>query len=173
MHDVDIPPDERVDPAGDGDSGKSRDPERTPMQWESCPGAGFTSGEPWLPIADDADEVNVAALDDDPESLLSLYRRLLEYRESEETISVGDYERVWSEGDVLAYICTNGMKRLLISLNLGDEAISMAVDDLDEGKVVLDTRHARAGERVRKSIDLAAREGVIVVLADTTDGATR
>src|SRR5581483_119550 len=56
-----------------------RDGMRNPMQWDGGHGAGFTTGEPWLPLGP-TPERNVAAERDDPDSLLRLYRRLLELR---------------------------------------------------------------------------------------------
>jgi glycosidase len=52
---------------------------RHPMQWNSSPTGGFTSGDPWLPPVDPA-ERNVEAQRDDPGSLLELYRLLIEAR---------------------------------------------------------------------------------------------
>ena len=37
----------------------SRDPQRTPMQWHGGAAAGFTTGDPWLPLAADAGQRNV------------------------------------------------------------------------------------------------------------------
>ena len=56
-----------------------RDACRHPMQWSADPGAGFSDGEPWLPIVDSARR-NVEAQRDDPDSVLSLYRRLIAAR---------------------------------------------------------------------------------------------
>jgi alpha-glucosidase len=56
-----------------------RDPMRHPMQWDASPSGGFTSGNPWLrPI--DPVERNVEAQGNDPDSLLHLYRRLVDVR---------------------------------------------------------------------------------------------
>jgi alpha-glucosidase len=55
-----------------------RDRLRHPMQWDAS--GGFTSGEPWLPLVDPANR-NAADQRGDPESLLSLYRRLIELRQ--------------------------------------------------------------------------------------------
>jgi alpha-glucosidase len=56
-----------------------RDPHRHPMQWDTSPNGGFTTGRPWLPLVDPAAR-NVAAQREDPDSLLSLYRDLLAWR---------------------------------------------------------------------------------------------
>lgn len=63
--------------------GLNRDPERAPMRWDPRPNAGFTTGEPWLPIGDDIAECNVAAQREDGRSLLALYRRLIALRGGE------------------------------------------------------------------------------------------
>ena len=68
LQDVPIPPDRIVDVDG-------RDPERAPIPWErpsrAGPGAGFTTGEPWLPITPDAETAAAAVQVDDPGSMLS------------------------------------------------------------------------------------------------------
>jgi alpha-glucosidase len=70
---ADGPPGEsRFDRAG-------RDRFRHPMQWDSSPGGGFSAGDPWLPVVDPA-EHNVADQREDPHSMLSLVRRLIEAR---------------------------------------------------------------------------------------------
>jgi alpha-glucosidase len=69
----------------DGPQGESRhdragrDRFRHPMQWSSGPEGGFTSGEPWLPVVE-PDRHNVEGQRDDPGSMLSLVRRLIELR---------------------------------------------------------------------------------------------
>src|ERR1700754_2107852 len=60
--------------------GLGRDPCRTPMQWNGTSNAGFSVADPWLPISDDYQVVNVQAADDDPTSILTLNRKLIELR---------------------------------------------------------------------------------------------
>jgi alpha-glucosidase len=111
MTDTEIPPDRVIDIDG-------RDPERTPMQWDASPGAGFTTGEPWLPIPDSARRVNVAAQREDPRSMLSLYRRLLWYRKGSPALHRGRYRSLADTPDGLyAYLRTEGDERLLVALN--------------------------------------------------------
>ena len=56
-----------------------RDGQRHPMQWEPAPGGGFSEGKPWMGLTD-PERRSVAAQRDDPDSLLSLYRRLIALR---------------------------------------------------------------------------------------------
>src|SRR3954471_5980167 len=62
MKDVPIPTDQIQDPweRNVPGLGLGRDPERTPMQWDASPNAGFSSARPWLPLSPDYIEVNVA-----------------------------------------------------------------------------------------------------------------
>ena len=60
------------------------------MRWDGTPSAGFTPGEPWLPIGE-VGSVNVADQRGDARSMLSLYRRLLALRREEPALAVGDW----------------------------------------------------------------------------------
>lgn len=62
---------------------------RTPMQWTADPHAGFTTGEPWMPVNEDYPAVNVEAQSGDPKSLLSHYRRLIQLRAAEPALRHG------------------------------------------------------------------------------------
>ncbi len=63
---------------------KGRDPERTPMLWSPEPHAGFTTGDPWLPVNTGYSACNVAAQMDDPGSLLGFHRALIDLRREQE-----------------------------------------------------------------------------------------
>src|SRR5471032_1523429 len=97
MADGVIPPDRVQDPAElrQPGIGQGRDPERTPMQWDGSPNAGFSSGVPWLPISG-GDCVNVVAQDSQASSMLTFYRHLLALRRSEPALVEGAIERVAS-----------------------------------------------------------------------------
>ena len=85
--------------------GLGRDPERTPMQWDATPNAGFSSptARPWLPLAADSATVNVASQLNDSQSMLTLYRRLIELRRSTPALSVGSYRELYVDADLLIF----------------------------------------------------------------------
>jgi glycosidase len=66
-------------PAAQPDDRHGRDAHRHPMQWDATPGGGFTTGTPWLPLVDPQTR-SVAAQEDDPSSMLHLYRDLVAVR---------------------------------------------------------------------------------------------
>ena len=69
----------------------SRENSRTPVQWSSDENAGFTTGTPWFPVNENYTEVNVAAQQNDPNSLLNFYRELLAFRKKHAVAIYGDY----------------------------------------------------------------------------------
>jgi alpha-glucosidase len=169
MHDVAIPPELVQDPWEKNVPGLGRDPERTPMQWDGGPQAGFTTGTPWLPIAADYPAVNVAAQRDDPASLLTLYRRVLGLRRATPALAVGAYAPLAADGDVLAYVRTHRAQRYLIVLNLGSQPQRWAAhQSAVRGRVMLSTHLDRAGEAVGGAIELRGDEGVVVRLEGAT-----
>ena len=69
-----------------------RDNARTPMQWDDSPHAGFTTGTPWIPVNPNYPDVNVAAAEADPDSILHWYRTLIAWRRTTPTLVYGAYE---------------------------------------------------------------------------------
>jgi alpha-glucosidase len=145
--------------------GLGRDPERTPMQWDSSPNAGFSSGKPWLPIAKDSATVNVAAQREDARSILSLYRQLLQLRRAQSALSVGKYEPVPAGEDVIAYVRRHRGKRLLILLNLSASQRTFRSELLQpDGRVLLNTHLDPETQTVPHQVNLRADEGMIIEL---------
>jgi alpha-glucosidase len=146
------------------------------MQWSAGANAGFTTGEPWLPIADDFARTNVERLRDDPASMLALYTRLIALRRGEPALEVGRLEPVEAEGDVLAYVRRGrkGESAFLVALNLGSRShVLHRAADASAGTIVLSTLLDRNGERVKGNIALRGDEGIIVRLAEEPAPAAR
>jgi alpha-glucosidase len=143
--------------------GLGRDPERTPMRWDAGPGAGFTTGEPWLPLGDDRDRVNVAAQLREADSILNLYRWLIQLRRSQPALQVGTYKPVRSAGETLCYLRGVKGQAYLIGLNLGPTDASITLPSgLTAGRIIRGTMIGREGESVNTSLVLRGDEGLIV-----------
>jgi len=98
---------------------KGRDGERTPMQWNDGPNAGFTSGTPWLPLSPSYKTHNVAAELKDPNSVLSFYKRLLAVRRHSPALLDGDYIALnQNDPNVLAYLRRTANQAVVVVLNM-------------------------------------------------------
>ena len=148
--------------------GLGRDPCRTPMPWDGSPHAGFSTGEPWLPIADDYQAVNVEAEANASGSMLSLYRRLLQLRRLHPALAVGEYRPVAASNGVLGYVRSAEGERFLIALNLTAEPAALTLESLGatERTVMLSTYLDREDERLDTTLTLRADEGVLIALRD-------
>lgn len=147
------------DPWGANIGYLGRDGCRTPMQWSSGVGAGFSMGSPWLPIADGYQTINVDIELEDPTSMLNLYRRLLAIRIGSEALRQGTYRRhPASDSSILAYQRIHGNETMTVLLNLSD--METRVDGVI-GEIKLTTA-TRGNRHDRDSLILAPREGVIL-----------
>ncbi|HET6650337.1 MAG TPA: DUF3459 domain-containing protein, partial [Candidatus Limnocylindria bacterium] len=141
--------------------GLGRDPQRTPMQWDATERAGFTDGTPWLPLPADASAVNVAQERDDPGSMLSLYRSLLELR-GDPTLAVGSYAPMPARGSLLAYLREHAGRRIGVVLNLASEAAVWSVpEDIEAGAVLLTASDGPFSGSLSGEVEIPGDEAVI------------
>jgi alpha-glucosidase len=166
MTDVPIPPEKEQDPWGKNVQGigLGRDPERTPMQWDAGPLAGFSAGiaEPWLPLAADYTKVNVAVERDESRSMLSLYRRLIQTRRTSPALHSGSYRSLDAPPDCYVYIREHGAEQMCVALNFGGMDVELTLPDLGAGQVVVSTYLDRRGAVDSARLSLRAHEGVLV-----------
>ena len=93
----------------------SRDSARTPMQWDGSPNAGFTSGTPWFCVNDNYRTVNVAAQEDDPDSLLNFYRAAIALRKRLAVVRDGRYvDHEPLSGSLYVYSREDAKEKLLV-----------------------------------------------------------
>jgi alpha-glucosidase len=164
MRGVELPIERARDPQGRR-TGRNRDPARTPMQWNGHePNAGFSSAEPWLPVADDFTERNVLASSADAGSLLTLYRRLIELRRVSPALIDGRYEAVEDcAAPLFAYRRIGSEQTLLVALNFNGEPRDVSLPG-PGGHVRLSTYLDRENETCRGRIPLRGDEGLVIVL---------
>ena len=167
LQDVPIPPAAVVDVDG-------RDPERAPLPWAAPsaagPGAGFTTGTPWLPITPDAERVNVAAQAARPDSMLALYRELLGLRRAEPALRTGAQRWLEAGPDVLAY---ERGERFVVALNFAStpRPARLGADGPGGQRATIEiathpSRREPGGEVDLARLELAGDEGLVLRRAE-------
>ena len=130
---------------------RSRDNARTPMQWDDSANAGFTDGDPWLPVNPDYTEVNAETVAD-PRSVLNYYRRLIELRKRNEVLVYGEYDLLTPDHEQLwVYERVLGDDRALVVLNFGGDPVEFEAPH-DDGDLLIanyDDAGALADTRLR------------------------
>ena len=163
MVDVPVATANARDPLERREPGRGRDPSRSPMQWDASPNAGFTAADavPWLPLAPDADRVNVAGQAEDPDSILTLTRRLIALRREHPVLHTGDFERFGPTPEgTFAFRRIGPAGQLTIGLNLTGDARSVA--GAGPGRVLIGTHRDRDDAEVGASVDLRPNEAVVI-----------
>ncbi len=130
MEDGDIRAEDAKDPHRTVVDGKlvSRDPERTPMQWNSETFAGFSETKPWLPLQKNVNIINVLTESSDPTSMLSLYKAILQLRKTHLPLTKGTYYSLPESNDnVLAYMRETENEKILVLLNFSGDIVSISL----------------------------------------------
>jgi alpha-glucosidase len=172
LPDAEVPPERVVDVDG-------RDPERAPLPWRppsvAGPGAGFTTGTPWLPLVRDAEQLCVERQAADPGSTLSLLRRLGELRAGSAALQAGSQRLLDAGPDVLAWSRTADAERLVVAVNFATGPRRLTGDGLpaDPCAVLLSTAAGAPGDPHSEAaglpdLVLQPGEGVLVRLLDET-----
>ena len=84
---------------------KSRDNSRTPIQWNDEQNAGFTTGIPWIPIADNYKQINAKNSLNDENSIFYHYKKLISLRKQYDIISDGTFKMILKDNNkIFSYI---------------------------------------------------------------------
>jgi alpha-glucosidase len=169
MRDVAIPFEEVQDPQGLNmpDKNLSRDPSRTPMQWDNSEHAGFTEAKPWLRLDKTFSRVNVRAEKEDTYSMLSLYWRLINLRRQEPALTEGKYAPVYADHQMIAFTrLLDGHAGFLVILNLTHRPCYFRPEHFPfKGTIEIATIPEKDGTVVTNNISLDGDEGVVIRLA--------
>ena len=169
MTNVFVPFNETQDPRGIINRNRSRDPERSPMQWDNSLNAGFTDGNrPWLPVASNYTSVNVELEKRDNGSILNVYRHLAALRAEVTALQGIVYAPVYADQNL--FIFRRGdysdTQQYVIAMNLGHETVSHVWEHVTlatTGVIIVSTSMDRNGNSIsRTDSDLRPGEGVVV-----------
>ena len=116
----------------------SRDNGRTPMQWDDTNNAGFSSETPWLPVHENHTTVNVANQQNDHNSVLNHFRKMVALRKDNLLLVYGEYEIIQEEHPTIyAYSRTLDDEQMKILLNFSELTSKINLSNLVQIKEVL------------------------------------
>jgi alpha-glucosidase len=171
LENVAIPPDRIQDPWAKDEPGHGfgRDPQRTPMPWNSSQYAGFSDALPWLPLNADFTTRNVTAQQADPKSILQLYRRLIALRRENPALSIGHFVSRGVSNDVWCFERYDGNARIMVALNFSnDERPIPFPPNFHTARLMLSTHLDRSDTIVGDDLTLRAAEGIVLDLQPAT-----
>jgi alpha-glucosidase len=165
MQNVSVPLELIHDPLGKDNPVLSRDPQRTPMQWDSSPNAGFCPPEvqPWLPLASDYQTYNVAVEQQETHSFLTLLRTLLSLRRSSPALTVGSQQSIDQPNpSCLVYLRQHDGQRYLVALNFSSQEQVVTLPEQGQGRLLLSTYLDHQGPIAMGEMNLRGNEGLLI-----------
>ena len=144
LPEAEVPYDLLVDPYGIEfwPDFKGRDGCRTPYPWNDNSGAGFTRGEPWLPISDTHQTLNFNHQDQDTQSTLNIARTLIRLRASSLALQRGSIELINNDSSdhdddaLLAFVRTYEDEYILCVFNPSTERLRLVYSDLSSYEIL-------------------------------------
>lgn len=145
----------------------SRDNARTPVQWNEAENAGFTTGTPWLKVNSDYREINVAAQENDPDSVLNYYRSLVALRKSaayKEVFTYGEFIPVYENLDgIMAFYRKDDSARILVAANFGKKSVDIELEYMLKKVLLANRSHEEIGGTIG-TIRLDSCDAVVLEL---------
>jgi oligo-1,6-glucosidase len=146
----------------------SRDNARTPMQWDGQTNAGFTTGDPWLPVNPNYTWLNAAAQTDTADTVFAHYRALIRLRHELPLLADGDFGALMDDDpQIWAYTRTGPGERLLVIANCGREPRSIDIGpEWAAAVLLLGNLPETPATSASSSLDLAGWDARIYSLVD-------
>ena len=120
---------------------RSRENARTPMQWSDEANAGFSTVKPWFYVNSNYHTINVRTEEDDPDSILNFYRKVLKFKKETPAAIYGTYREYMPKSDELyVYEREYGGTRLLVVCSFTNELVRFEMPEsypLESGTLVL------------------------------------
>ncbi|MCF0147382.1 MAG: alpha,alpha-phosphotrehalase [Clostridium sp.] len=114
---------------------RSRDNSRTPMQWDNSKEAGFTSGTPWIKVANNYNNINVELDRNKNNSISDYYKELIDIRKNNDVVSEGRFIPILEDHPtVLAYIRELNGRRILVACNFYEKKAIVSLEQFKGSK---------------------------------------
>lgn len=145
---------------------KSRDNSRTPVQWNNKKNAGFTSGEPWIPVGNLYENINAENALNDKDSVFYHYKNLISLRKQHDVISDGSFNIILENHDkVYAYTRSYKNTNLIVLNNFYGEDTEVTIEkELIEGNSKILISNYKDSGSLSKNIKLRPYESIVYII---------
>lgn len=145
---------------------KSRDNSRTPVQWNNKKNAGFTSGEPWIPVGNLYKNINAENALNDKDSVFYHYKNLISLRKQYDVISDGSFNIILENHDkVYAYTRSYKNTNLIVLNNFYGEDTEVTIEkELIEGNSKILISNYKDSGSLSKNIKLRPYESIVYII---------
>lgn len=145
---------------------KSRDNSRTPVQWNNKKNAGFTSGEPWIPVGNLYENINAENALNDKDSVFYHYKNLISLRKQYDVISDGSFNIILENHDkVYAYTRSYKNTNLIVLNNFYGEDTDVTIEkELIEGNSKTLISNYKDSGSLSKNIKLRPYESIVYII---------
>jgi alpha-glucosidase len=139
-----------------------RDQARSPMQWDNSANAGFTSGRPWLRVANNYPKKNVAVQEKDQKSILNTYKQLIAIRNSHPVLQLGNWVPVLKGyNGILSYFRTCTNEKIYVVLNFTNSKKHLHLPGKSAWRILFSTTLSNQTKIFISKYDLMGYEAVI------------
>ncbi len=142
----------------------SRDNGRTPFQWDATPNAGFTAGTPWIGVNPNYTTINAAAQENDPNSCLSYFRKVVKLRKENLALVYGKYTLLDKDNpNIYAYTREYKGEKFLVLLNFSATIAHTAVhiNNFPKRKVLIDNFNKKVVKLTEGLVELQPYEAMV------------
>lgn len=115
----------------------SRDNGRTPMQWNKE--GGFSKATPWLKQNQNTKEINVLDQENDHDSILNYYRKLISIRKNNKVLRYGEFESILQKKSVFIFKRFDKKNEAIIILNMSSK--EQKLKNNCDGKLIINNIH--------------------------------
>lgn len=146
---------------------KSRDNSRTPMQWSGKENAGFSRAQPWISVNPNYREINVENEEQDENSVLSFYKKMIRIRHENPALVYGEYLPIYEDSEkIMAYLREFEGVRLMVVLNFTGETAGFSFPEnfLTGDSQILSCNLRGCAPALERKIELCPYEALLIRL---------
>jgi len=144
----------------------ARDNSRTPFQWDTTKNAGFTTGTPWIKVNPNYKTINVAAEEQNPNSVLNYFKKMVKLRKENLTLVYGKYTLLDKDNpDVYAYTREYNGNKILVLLNFTKHKAAANLSlNMGKATILIDNYSVLPGKKEIKTFSLRPYEAIVFEL---------